>query len=222
VTPEKKHLHIDTPSTDQLAELVESRASTVRRLYLDTHALVVGTLPDVTYSVDTEDGMIRYGGHQYGYDGWGMAALGAYTKWVSLMFMRGVDLEDPDGLLEGTGKKMRHVKLRSLKAFGRAARGPGEDDRGRGEAQPGIGRARAPGWPVWRGRQRRAGGAASAAPRRRGHRRTTSYSRPGPGDIRRLAAILGHAALKTTVVHTEPGRPGAADVGGGGTGRADW
>ncbi len=106
------------PSEQQLADLVESRAPVIRQLYLDTHALVLETLPDVEYSVDTEDSMIGYGARQYGYDGWGMAALGAYTKWVSLMFMRGVDLEDPDGLLEGTGKSMRHVKLRSLKALG--------------------------------------------------------------------------------------------------------
>jgi hypothetical protein len=26
----------------------------------------------------------------------------------------GADLSDPDGLLEGTGKKLRHIKLRSL------------------------------------------------------------------------------------------------------------
>jgi hypothetical protein len=42
-----------------------------------------------------------------------MAALSAHNKWVSLVFMRGIDLEDPDRLLEGTGKNIRHVKLRS-------------------------------------------------------------------------------------------------------------
>ena len=30
------------------------------------------------------------------------------------MFARGADLADPDGLLEGTGKKARHVKLRNV------------------------------------------------------------------------------------------------------------
>lgn len=117
---EKKHAHIDTPSEEQLSRLVESKSpdyATVRQLYLDTHALVLETLPDIVYSVDTEDAMIGYGARQYGYDGWGMAALGPYTKWVSLMFMRGADLEDPERLLEGAGKKMRHVKLRSREEF---------------------------------------------------------------------------------------------------------
>ena len=33
---------------------------------------------------------------------------------VSLGFYHGVDVPDPDGLLEGTGKRMRHVKIRTL------------------------------------------------------------------------------------------------------------
>jgi hypothetical protein len=30
--------------------------------------------------------------------------------WVNLAFSRGTDLADPQGLLEGTGKRIRHVK----------------------------------------------------------------------------------------------------------------
>lgn len=37
-----------------------------------------------------------------------------YKKWVNLGFYKGVDLDDPSGLLEGTGKNMRHVKIRSM------------------------------------------------------------------------------------------------------------
>jgi len=36
-----------------------------------------------------------------------------HTKWVNLGFFKGVDLPDPDGQLEGTGKKLRHIKIRS-------------------------------------------------------------------------------------------------------------
>ena len=109
-----KHPHIEMPSTEQLVDLLQSKTLLVRQLYLDRHQLVLEAVPDVVYSVDCKDGQIGYGARQYGYNGWGMAALSAHNKWVSLFFMRGVDLEDPDGLLEGTGKKMRHVKLRTL------------------------------------------------------------------------------------------------------------
>lgn len=33
---------------------------------------------------------------------------------VNLGFFHGTDLPDPDGRLEGTGKRLRHVKVRSL------------------------------------------------------------------------------------------------------------
>jgi hypothetical protein len=67
--------------------------------------------------LDCQDGQMGYGARQYGYNGWGMAALSAHNKWISLVFMRGTDLEDNDRLLEDTGKKVRHVKLRSLEQF---------------------------------------------------------------------------------------------------------
>jgi hypothetical protein len=34
-----------------------------------------------------------------------------HTNWVNLGFYKGADLSDPDGLLEGTGKKLRHIKI---------------------------------------------------------------------------------------------------------------
>lgn len=46
----------------------------------------------------------------------GDAAFGytnAFTHHVNVGFFRGAELEDPDKILEGTGKIMRHVKIRS-------------------------------------------------------------------------------------------------------------
>lgn len=94
--------------------LLEGRAPELRQIYVDTHRLVLETLPDVMYSTDCTDGVTGYGARQYGYDGWGVAALAAHTRWVSLMFFRGTDLDDPNNLLEGSGKRMRHVKVRTL------------------------------------------------------------------------------------------------------------
>lgn len=39
-----------------------------------------------------------------------------HKKWINLGFFYGALLDDPDELLEGTGKKLRHVKVRSLEA----------------------------------------------------------------------------------------------------------
>lgn len=40
------------------------------------------------------------------------AYVNAFTAHVNVGFFLGAQLEDPAGLLEGTGKNMRHVKLR--------------------------------------------------------------------------------------------------------------
>lgn len=39
--------------------------------------------------------------------------VNAFTAHVNVGFFRGAEIADPDGLLEGTGRFMRHVKLRS-------------------------------------------------------------------------------------------------------------
>jgi hypothetical protein len=41
-------------------------------------------------------------------------AIIAHTSWVNLQLADGADLPDPGGLIEGTGKRIRHVKVRSV------------------------------------------------------------------------------------------------------------
>jgi hypothetical protein len=40
------------------------------------------------------------------------AYVGVFKAHINVGFFRGAEIADPDGLLEGTGKSMRHVKLR--------------------------------------------------------------------------------------------------------------
>jgi hypothetical protein len=40
------------------------------------------------------------------------AYVNAFTSHVNVGFFHGAALHDPDGLLQGTGKSMRHIKLR--------------------------------------------------------------------------------------------------------------
>jgi hypothetical protein len=47
--------------------------------------------------------------------------VAAYTKGVNMGFWAGTSLPDPDGLLEGTGKRSRHVKIRDLADVNRPA-----------------------------------------------------------------------------------------------------
>ena len=45
----------------------------------------------------------------------------AFKNSVNFGFWRGVELEDPEGLLQGSGEKMRHVKLAGIKDVDEAA-----------------------------------------------------------------------------------------------------
>jgi hypothetical protein len=49
------------------------------------------------------------------------AYIGVQKSHVNLGFYYGASLPDADGLLEGTGKKLRHVKIRSLDFAGSPA-----------------------------------------------------------------------------------------------------
>jgi len=42
----------------------------------------------------------------------GFCAVAPHQQWVNLQFYEGTNLPDPTNLLEGTGKAMRHVKIR--------------------------------------------------------------------------------------------------------------
>ena len=46
------------------------------------------------------------------------AYMGVQKSHINLGFYYGASLPDTDGLLEGTGKKLRHVKIRSLDFVG--------------------------------------------------------------------------------------------------------
>jgi hypothetical protein len=110
----EKHPHLDGASEEQIVALLQEQDPSLRSLYLETHRLVLQTLPDIKHATDCVDGGTGYGARQYGYDGWGMAALIAHKSWISLVFFRGTDLQDPAGLLVGSGKQVRHIKLGSL------------------------------------------------------------------------------------------------------------
>ena len=44
-----------------------------------------------------------------------------YPRWVSLFFTEGAALPDPDGLLRGAGKRMRHIVLDDIAWLGKPA-----------------------------------------------------------------------------------------------------
>jgi hypothetical protein len=71
----------------------------------------------VRAAVPSHDELVVHGAPWFCIDGEPFCYLVGYTKHVNLGFCEGTRLEDPDGLLEGRGKQMRHVKLLPDKAI---------------------------------------------------------------------------------------------------------
>lgn len=113
----RTHPHSEMPSIDELTRVILEKQPAHRDLYLAVHRLFCEVVPGLRYSVDLHDGVIGYGQRQYGYDGWGMAALSPHKNWVSVILFRGAQLDIPEGLFEGGGPNMRHLKLRSHEEF---------------------------------------------------------------------------------------------------------
>jgi hypothetical protein len=57
---------------------------------------------------------------RYAVDDAPVVAIGTYAKYATLFFFRGRELDDGSGLLEGGGKQLRFIQLRSPADAGRA------------------------------------------------------------------------------------------------------
>lgn len=93
---------IPTAIDDLLADirlLDEDRHQVVQSL----RRLITSVSPDIT-----ED--VKYGGLLYS-AGSPFCGVFAYARHVSLEFSRGAELADPHAVLEGDGKKRRHIKI---------------------------------------------------------------------------------------------------------------
>ena len=84
---------------------------------MDAHAGELGDIArkwfDVMRACDDDVRELLHDGHPTACAG--DAAFGyvnAFTAHVNVGFFKGAELPDPAGLLQGTGKAMRHVKLR--------------------------------------------------------------------------------------------------------------
>lgn len=93
--------------------LLDEADEAVRPIASALRAVVLGVHPDAVEVVRLGDRAATYGvgpkkmseGHTY---------VMPQSSWVNLGFYHGAALPDPTGLLEGTGARLRHVKVRSV------------------------------------------------------------------------------------------------------------
>ncbi len=96
---------------DPVNDFLAAYSDDVRQLALNLRTIVRDVLPDTVEQVDVSAKIIAYG-YDRTYKGL-ICAIAPQKTYVNLMFSQGADMLDPDGLLEGTGKKARHIKFRS-------------------------------------------------------------------------------------------------------------
>ena len=101
-------------------DLLQMTEETLRPIVTALREVIVAVDPNTCEVVRLGDRAATYGvGPRKMLDGY--AYILPYKKWVNLGFYQGVELADPEGLLEGTGAKMRHVKIRSADEARQAA-----------------------------------------------------------------------------------------------------
>ena len=90
--------------------------------WMKAHAGVLGDIAqqwfDVMRSCGADVREVLHDGHPTAcVDDAGFAYVNAFTHHVNVGFFKGAQLADPNGLLEGSGKFMRHVKVRPVQLF---------------------------------------------------------------------------------------------------------
>jgi hypothetical protein len=101
-------------------ELLAETAEPLRPLATRLRQVVVEVHPEAVEVVRLGDRAATYGlGPRKMSEGY--CYVLPYQRWVNLGFYQGATLPDPAGLLEGTGARLRHVKVRSLQDADRPA-----------------------------------------------------------------------------------------------------
>ena len=107
----------------ELEPLLDSQTEEVATVFLAVRALVREVMPDAEEALDLPDRVLAFG---YGPPGGvrmrGLAVgLIPHSSHVNVQLATGAELPDPTGIVEGTGKRIRHVKCRDLADVARPA-----------------------------------------------------------------------------------------------------
>jgi hypothetical protein len=100
-------------------KLMSKYSPAVRALTKKTRALVLEVFPGVIEKTYFGWSNTWYGTSAKNADA--VFSISPMKEYVQLFFLRGTELTDPDELLEGTGKKLRHVKVRDAAELKRPA-----------------------------------------------------------------------------------------------------
>ena len=92
-------------------ELLARHTPEVRAATRALEAVIREEVPEVVVQFDPGNGLLAFGRSMKMRDL--LFALIPHVGWVNLQLADGALLPNPDALIEGTGKRIRHVKVRS-------------------------------------------------------------------------------------------------------------
>jgi hypothetical protein len=95
-----------------VAKLLACHPPEQRAIEQALRATIRREFPDAIERVDFGNKLIAFG-RSMSMRGL-LFAIIAHASWVNLQLADGADLPNADGLIEGTGKRIRHVKIRSI------------------------------------------------------------------------------------------------------------
>jgi hypothetical protein len=95
-------------------DLLASQSPAVQDAARALEAMICDELSDVVVEFDPGNALLAFGRSMKMRDL--LFALIPHAAWVNLQLAAGALLPNPDGLIEGTGKRIRHVKVRSAAA----------------------------------------------------------------------------------------------------------
>ena len=102
------------PTAADFEKLLEPHAPAVAEAARALRTVIAAAFPEAVEQVDFGNKLLAVGKSMAMRD---LAfAIIPHSAHVNLQLPDGVDLPDPEGLIEGTGKRIRHVKVRSVEA----------------------------------------------------------------------------------------------------------
>src|SRR5215468_5769974 len=111
IAPSSKIISMPAPPKELIRHL-ERFDPAIRELALDARELVLRVLAPSNESIlDVYVLALNYGFSERMKDQ--VVYIGVYTKHINLGFYWGARMDDPEAVLEGSGKQLRHIKIKS-------------------------------------------------------------------------------------------------------------
>lgn len=111
VFPSLNRLNQEKIMESELETFLLPYPQAMRDLVQQTRALILEIMPDMVEQYDPSAKLIGYGTDRT-YRGL-VCGIVIQKTYLNLMFARGTELPDPEHLLQGSGKRARHVKIKN-------------------------------------------------------------------------------------------------------------